>query len=265
MTLNKKPANPILTPSRQFRFRGKQITITLIDPYVSPDGKTLTITAGFLWHGVGRLEDLTAPMDVHGWYVPATFKVEGFGFSMTFKTGFNNSKVQDADAIVITEIVFENPALPQQIEMILPLERLKIYAIQLSGVFATAYPPNYRQYYADGISYFDAGDTGSIEPMRYGYKMTRTSAFKMIGVSGRPERDLNDPLLETVAAAYLKYRAVSGHGIIQGIANEIGNGISDRQVKALLEECRKPSIGLLPPTGRKRKQSKTKPKKRGTK
>lgn len=262
MTLNKKPAKPIFDLGRQFKFRGKQVTITLIEPYVHPDGRTIPFDA--LWNVGERDQVLRAPKDVHGWLVPATFKVEGFGFSMTFKTGYNNSKIKDANAIIITEIIFEDPVLPQQIEMVLPLERLKIYALQLSGVFGTYYPPHYRQYFADEPN-FEAGENGTIHLTRYGYRITRSSAFKLIGASGRPERDLNDRLLETVAAAYKKYRAVSGHGIIQGIANEIGNGISERQVKALLEECRKPSIGLLPPTGRKRKQIKTKPKKRGTK
>ena len=262
MTLNKKPAKPILNLGRQFKFRGKQITITLIEPYVHPDGRTIPI-ADF-WNVGERDQDLKAPKDVRGWLVPATFKVEGFGFSMTFKTGYNNSKFKDVNAIIITEIVFDNAILPQQIEMVLPLERLKIYALQLSGVWGTYYPPHYRQHFADEPN-FEAGNKGTVQQTGYGYKITRTSAFKLIGASGRPERDLNDPLLEIVAAAYKKYRAVSGHGIIQGIANEIGNGISERQVKALLEECRKPSKGLLPPTGRTRKQSKTKPKKRGTK
>jgi len=263
MTLNEKPAKSLLTPSRQFKFRGKQITITLIDPKVSPDGKELQINASVLWDFDGRYQDLYAPKEIHGWYVPATFKVEGFGFSMTMKIGFNNQKVKDASAIIVSEIIFDNPILPQQIEMVLPLERLKIYAIQLVGVFGKAYPPNYEEANADRSIIFGVDAKGGIVAETYGYEMTRSSAMKLIGATNRPVRDLNDPFLIKVAAAYEKYRAVSGHGIIAGIANDLA--IGERQAKELVAHCRKPSIRLLPPTGRKRQSTKTESKKRGTK
>ena len=143
----------------------------------------------------------------------------------------------------------------------MPLDRMRVYAIQLAGVFGTAYPPNFREYYADGVSYYDAGDTGSIEVERYGYRVSEKDAADL---TTRPRRNsgiVRDELLRATAKSFLQY--AGHHGRYQYIADELNKQfpnavITYRNAKELVANCRSKEIGLLPPTGRTRKKTSTK-------
>ena len=88
----------------------------------------------------------------------------------------NLSKKQNSNEpeFWITQLEFSG--LIPQMTLTLALSRLKVYALQLAGVFGTAYPPNFRKYFADGKSYFQTDENGAIDIDRYGYQITRSSA-----------------------------------------------------------------------------------------
>ncbi len=250
-------------------------------------------TTNLIWNFGGDLKSLSEPVRIRGFYTPATYAVDGFGYSITMTTGLNGPfpsgrALRKSDpmmpAIVITEMKMTGNNA--QKEMVLPLERLRVYALQLAGVFGIAYPPNYRKYRGDitgeqdlrellartvdGIPhsdlipesyfYFDSGPEGVIEVERYGHRITRTSALEMLGEYDRPKRLTRDDQLVDVARMF---RQLPHHGKYQYIADELK--ISYSMAKTLVAECRKPSVALLPPTGRTRTKPKPPAKKRGKK
>jgi hypothetical protein len=74
---------------------------------------------------------------------------------------------------VLTQLEFSG-LIPQG-TLTLPLPRLKVYALQLAGVFGTAYPPNFRKYFADGKSYFQTDENGAIDIDRYGFRIPKVA------------------------------------------------------------------------------------------
>lgn len=268
MTSSRKQqsAAPALKIARTFKHRGKQITITLIDPVVASDGSSFQLSAA-MWQIDNDFSKLTGPIPVKGIYAPATYQIDGFGFLMTITTDLNTEQPRDIHAVVIKSITMTDNGTKQPKDLVLPFERLRLYALQLAGLHGTAYPPNHKEYFADGKSYFDSGETGGITNDRYGYRMTRTTALLWLGEDDRPRRDTRDDLLVEVAKAYKRYKAPGPHGIHHGIYDYIAKdlGIGIRQARYLVAQCRKPEVGLLEPTGRKRAKKKTQAKKRGAK
>jgi hypothetical protein len=60
---------------------------------------------------------------------------------------------------------------------VLPLERLRVYALQLSGVFGMVYPANYRKVLtADGKNYIDYDNEGGVEIEAGGGKIVERQA-----------------------------------------------------------------------------------------
>jgi len=282
---NTKVASPfavIPANAKVFKYRGKQITITLTAPDISPDEFGLHPNANVFWGTDIDVTKLTDLVEVRGHYVPATYAIDGFGYSITMTTGLDAGVGGHNNAIVITEMKMTGNNT--QKEMVLPLERLRVYALQLAGVFGTAFPPNYRQYfgtrprYFDGSNephifgwsddtegesdymWFDSGPEGVIYIDRYGYRMTRTDALEMLGEHDRPKRLTRHEILVQVARLHMQ---LQHHGKYQYIADELG--ISYSMAKTLVAECRKPSVDLLPATGRTRTKPKPQARKRGKK
>lgn len=264
MTFDEKRSAALPLTATSFKLRGKTITVEMTFPEIKGDGSSVVVWAdglGFIWDfPPSEKSKLTAPQEVRGWYVGAAFRVTGFPFALTMKTGVNAAR----DRVTLTDIAIELNGDDDPDELGLPLTRLKRAALTLSGVFGTAYPPNYVEEMKDPegkvIYRKQVGERGQIEAHRYGYRLTPTTASELIGDGKRIKRDKNDETLRKVAELYRVYSAESGHGFHQRIADELL--LSLPQVKNYLEICRAPSVRLLPPTGRTRKP---KAKKRGKK
>ena len=94
----------------------------------------------------------------------------------------NKQQNSNEPEILITNLDISS-AIPQG-NLTLPLPRLKVLALQLSGLFGTAYPPNFRKYFADGKSYFETDKNGTIDIARYGFRIPQSSAkVEMISAS----------------------------------------------------------------------------------
>ena len=260
MTTRKVKQDATALNERAFRFRGRDCVMKLTSPLADEYRYTMAGSAGILWEFSGGLAKLKSPQRVRGHYVPATFSITGLGFDeFTFSIKLNAKQPKDASAIVLDEINIRGDN--NSGEMILPLDRMRVYAVQLAGVFGTAYPPNFREYYADGVSYYDAGDTGSIEVERYGYRVSEKDAADF---TARPRRNsgiVRDELLRATAKSFSQY--AGHHGRYQYIADELNKQfpnavITYRNAKELVANCRSKEIGLLPPTGRTRKKTITK-------
>ena len=265
MTTRKQALNtPPSLNSKSFSFRGKRPTITMISP--KADERTVTVGGvgvGLLWDFDGKYGKLEKPQRVRGHYVPAIYSITGLGFDeIVFSTRLNGDTPKSSDAIVIDSITMKGDQ--GQGELVLPLDRLRIYAVQLAGVYGVAYPPNYRQDF-DGGS-FQVSEHGAIQADKYGYQMKESDAQAMTGKRTRVPRTLRDEMLKPTAALYKKHK--SHHGKFQFIADELNKQfpsafVTYRQAKELVATCRKPEIGYLPNTGITRK--KTTNKKRGSK
>ena len=296
MTFDEKRSAALPLTATSFKLRGKTITVEMIEPKIKGDGSNVVVARspveiervgaaadrfrellsrqglsfdrilasdrlGKLWDfPAGKSSEITEPTEVRGWYIGAVFRVTGFPFEMTMKTGLNAAR----NRVTLTDISIELNGDDDPDELALPLARLKRAALTLSGIFGTAYPPNYveetRNSDGEVIYRFEVGDKVTVEPHRYGYRLTPTTASELIGDGKRIKRDKNDETLRKVAELYRVYSAESGHGFIQRIADDLS--LSTNQVKNFLEICRAPSVRLLPPTGRTRKP---KAKKRGKK
>jgi len=247
-------------PFKELKIRGEVCRMSLVSPEVSPGGSKFEIGAGIVWivnfgkdfyeHDIGNwLKKLKEPTTIRGFYCPAEFYVSFsdpvFGFEFTLEKNWNkivNSKEPD---LLINSIEISGQ-IPQDI-LNLPLARLKVHALQLAGVFGTAYPPNYRKYFADGKSYFQTDENGAIDVDRYGFQITRSSALHYIQGENPITRLLNDEILAEVA----RLHKTLPHGSkIQDIAQALN--ISERSARFYVAQARHPRHGLLEPTGRKR-------------
>ena len=183
--------------------------------------------------------------------IRAKFKVEFAGYECGFTLDRNLNKKQSSKEpeFWITQLEFSG--LIPQMTLTLALSRLKVYALQLAGVFGTAYPPNFRKYFADGKSYFQTDENGAIDIDRYGYKITRSSALVLTEGENPRSRLLNDKVLAEVA----RLHKTLPHGSkIQDIAKALN--ISERSARFYVAQARHPHNGLLEPTGRKRTKTK---------
>lgn len=245
---NKKFA---LYNSKWFKFRGRDCVIRLVAPIANE--KKLTLTAGFLWDlkPLGRkgLKGLKEPVKVRGHYLPASFVVEGLGF-----TSFNFSiRLNDArDAIIIDGITIKGDS--GQVEAVLPLDRLRIYAIQLAGVQGIAYPPNWVEDQGTWKTTYDA--KGEVAPIRYGHRLPKRDAARLTVRPRQNNRIIRQELLEATARHFNAYKF--HHGKYDYIATELNKEfpnafITYRNAKELVAACRTKEVGLLEPTGRKRK------------
>ena len=70
--------------SSAFRYAGKTVTVTLTDPYVSPDGTEFHYGKGLTWTQPEPNGQL--PVPTSGVYVPATYKVTGLEHNLTVTT-----------------------------------------------------------------------------------------------------------------------------------------------------------------------------------
>ena len=148
-------------PFKEFKLGGELCRITLSAPIVLVEGDKFQINAPKVWDipfGDSEkdlakwLKNLKEPTPIRGFYCPAKFKVDFAGYECGFTLDRNLSKKQNSKEpeFWITQLEFSG--LIPQMTLTLALSRLKVYALQLAGLFGTAYPPNFRKYFADGKS-----------------------------------------------------------------------------------------------------------------
>lgn len=259
-TLLKSTGETSEQPFKEFKIGGEVCRMFLVSPEVAPDGSKFQINAPKVWDipfGDSEkdlakwLRNLKEPTPIRGFYCPAEFEVQFTDFELWFTLERNLNKQQNSNEpeILITNLEISS-AIPQG-NLTLPLPRLKVWALQLSGLFGTAYPPNFRKYFADGKSYFQTDENGAIDIDRYGYQITRSSALVLTEGENPRSRLLNDKVLADVA----RLHKTLPHGSkIQDISKALN--ISERSVRFYVAQARHPKFGLLEPTGRKRTKTK---------
>ena len=247
--------------SREFKFRGKTVTMTLTAPYVRNDGNAFDFGAAWVLDGIYDPKTMSEPQQVRGFYANAEFEITGLGFpTIKLATGIERD-TSGKSFIVIKSFTATGNA--EQSELVLPLERIRVYALQLSGVFGMVYPANYRKLLtADGKNFTQYDENGDAEIEGYGYRMTRSAALDLIG----KKRDKLEPVETdaTLRRVAELHKSLPHHGKVKIIAQELNT--SESNAKRLIEKCRTPEFRLLPPP-RKRAKTKTKTtqKKRGNK
>lgn len=259
-TLSKNVGGAGVQPFKEFKLEGEVCRMTLTAPKVALDGNTFQISAATAWDIdldksktlAEWLKDLHEPTPVHGWYIPASFEVQltNYKFAFTLEQNLNKQKT-DEQEFVLTQLEFSG-LIPQG-TLTLSLPRLKVYALQLAGVFGTAYPPNFRKYFADGKSYFETDKNGTIDIDRYGFRIPQSSA-KVFTEGSNPNARLNT--LKNLQEVARLHKTLPHGSKIADIAQALQ--IDERLARFYVAECRKPENDLLPATGRKR----SKPKKR---
>jgi hypothetical protein len=247
--------------SREFKFRGKTVTMTLTAPYVRNDGNEFDFGAAWVLDGNYDPKTMTEPQQVRGFYANAEFEITGLGFpTIKLATGIERD-ASGKSFIVIKSFTATGNA--DQSELVLPLERVRVYALQLSGVFGMVYPANYRKLLtADGKNFTQYDENGDAEIEGYGYRMTRSAALDLMGIKRNSGEPIDtDTTLQRVAELH---KSLPHHGKVKIIAQELNT--SESNAKRLIEKCRTPEFRLLPPP-RKRAKTKTKTtqKKRGNK
>ena len=247
--------------SREFKFRGKTVTMTLTAPYVRNDGNEFDFGAAWVLDGNYDPKTMTEPQQVRGFYANAEFEITGLGFpTIKLATGIERD-TSGKSFIVIKSFIATGNA--DQTELVLPLERIRVYALQLSGVFGMVYPANYRKLLtADGKNFTQYDENGDAEIEGYGYRMTRSAALDLMGVKRNSGEPIDtDTTLQRVAELH---KSLPHHGKVKIIAQELNT--SESNARRLIEKCRAPEFRLLPPP-RKRAKTKTRTtqKKRGNK
>ena len=247
-------------PFKEFKLGGELCRITLSAPIVLVEGDKFQINTPIAWDipfGDSEkdltkwLKNLKDPTPIRGFYCPASFEVQFGGYECGFTLERNLNKEQNSKEpeFWITQLKFSG--LIPQMTLTLALSRLKVYALQLAGVFGTAYPPNFRKYFADGKSYFQTDENGAIDIDRYGYQITRSSALVLTEGENPRSRLLNDKVLAEVS----RLHKTLPHGSkIKDIAKALN--ISERSARFYVAQARHPHNGLLEPTGRKRTKTK---------
>lgn len=211
--------------SSSFVAAGKHITVTMIDPEIDPEGKqiprpiagTFTPDSTQVVHymdgsqerkiviGVqapstwGRYWDATPdglaePFEVVGNYCPATFRVDGLKFSITFRTGFKHTDEADKSLhtmmdsftgksaqsrIVITSITAWGGPVERKYLANIPTAALLDHALHASTFIGTAYPPNYR-IVVNGVTTFDSGPTVDVIAHTVGVRSRTTKHLRYI-------------------------------------------------------------------------------------
>jgi hypothetical protein len=237
--------------------------MTLTAPYVRNDGNKFDFGAAWVLDGVYDPKTMSEPQQVRGFYANAEFEITGLGFpTIKLATGIERD-TNGKSFIVIKSFTATGNA--DQTELVLPLERIRVYALQLSGVFGMVYPANYRKLLtADGKNFTQYDENGDAEIEGYGYRMTRSAALDLIG----KKRDKLEPVETdaTLRRVAELHKSLPHHGKVETIARELGTSAGN--ARRLIEKCRTPEFQLLPPP-RKRAKTKTKTKttqkKRGNK
>jgi len=185
-----------------FTHRNGRVIVEMIDPPTRPDGKEIPINDGGRYSG-GTVEDFgkpdpisgqrgrravgfewtpptwaklwdsppdgfTEPVEILGNYCPATFRVHGLPYAMTFRTGVSvgsndAANLEDRTRVVITTMTFEGPSIERKLLARIPTALLLDHAIHASTFIATAYPPNYKTTLG-GVIRLDSGPSGTVIP-----------------------------------------------------------------------------------------------------
>jgi len=178
-----------------FTHNGREVTVTMTDPETRK-GKSLPISNGGTYSGGKVVEvdtpkgkalkavgakwtpptwaklydtppaNFREPIEVLGNYCPASFRVDGLDYAITFKTGLGNN-----GQVVIKSLDIGGDDLDRKSLGSLPMANLLDHAINASTFLGKAYPPNYKTT-LNGWVGFDSGPTGAVIPERLGVRRT---------------------------------------------------------------------------------------------
>lgn len=178
-----------------FTHNGREVTVTMTDPETRR-GKSLPISNGGTYSGGKVVEvdtpkgkalkavgakwtpptwaklydtppaNFREPIEVLGNYCPASFRVDGLDYAITFKTGLGNN-----GQVVIKSLDIGGDDLDRKSLGSLPMANLLDHAINASTFLGKAYPPNYKTT-LNGWVGFDSGPTGAVIPERLGVRRT---------------------------------------------------------------------------------------------
>ena len=178
-----------------FTHNGREVTVTMTDPETRR-GKSLPISNGGTYSGGKVVEvdtpkgkalkavgakwtpptwaklydtppaNFREPIEVLGNYCPASFRVDGLDYAITFKTGLG-----DNGQVVIKSLDIGGDDLDRKSLGSLPMANLLDHAINASTFLGRAYPPNYKTT-LNGWVGFDSGPTGAVIPERLGVRRT---------------------------------------------------------------------------------------------
>lgn len=178
-----------------FTHNGREVTVTMTDPETRR-GKSLPISNGGTYSGGKVVEvdtpkgkalkavgakwtpptwaklydtppaNFREPIEVLGNYCPASFRVDGLDYAITFKTGLG-----DNGQVVIKSLDIGGDDLDRKSLGSLPMANLLDHAINASTFLGKAYPPNYKTT-LNGWVGFDSGQTGAVIPERLGVRRT---------------------------------------------------------------------------------------------
>jgi hypothetical protein len=119
------------------------------------------------------------PIEVLGNYCPASFRVDGLDYAITFKTGLGNN-----GQVVIKSLDIGGDDLDRKSLGSLPMANLLDHAINASTFLGKAYPPNYKTT-LNGWVGFDSGPTGAVIPERLGVRRTTKDIRTLKGEKSR--------------------------------------------------------------------------------
>jgi len=170
----------------------------MTDPLVDPAGKNIPFFDGGQFTG-GHVEDVktehgrtrrrvgmthtpatwnklweappqgfTEPAEVVGNYCPATFRVHGLPYALSFRIGVSvgsndAENLEDRTRIVITSMTFEGASIERKLLSRVQTALLLDHAIHASTFIATAYPPDYKTTLGGSVV-FDSGLFGGVKP-----------------------------------------------------------------------------------------------------
>lgn len=129
--------------SSTFRYDGRQVTITMTDPWVSPEGNAFPVpmAASVLWRSVEP--DGMLPVATDGVIVPATYRVEGLAYELTVTT--KGGKFDDAPeyhgVMLDTVSVHYGNDHEQPDTFRLPTKQLRYHAVRAATVRGLWLPP----------------------------------------------------------------------------------------------------------------------------
>lgn len=198
--------------SSSFTAAGKRITVTMIHPATDAAGENVPFFDGGQFTG-GTVQDVTTehgrvrrrvgmthtpatwgklwdtppegftkPVEVVGNYCPATFRVDGLTYSVTFRTGielgeYEHTSKRAQGRVVINSLTVEGRSVERKRLANIPTAALLEHALHASTFIATAYPANYSTA-LDGQAFFDSGPTVWVEPHTVGVRPRTTKDMR---------------------------------------------------------------------------------------
>lgn len=239
--------------SYSFSHEGQELTVTMIDPDVPPDGSTLNPYPSMIYDTPPR--GFREPITAFGFFFPATFRVDGLPHRITFTTGqVEKARKPQTKHVGIVSVHVESDsggAITREVLGSVPLGRLLAASIHAAGLVVIHYPPGY-----DGkwLRWIDgelhpienariATDEGTVEAVCY--RGLPTPPDLHVDLTGRDDPVKDENRLRRVAAT-VKAAERAGRPRERDVMKV--ENVGERQARRLISDAR--DAGLLPPVPR---------------